>query len=134
VMLAAVLATGPLHADTVLLRAPEPAYPTLLSRSCGGVHVSTYATGFDASGHVTGLAHAWTRCPAGTGRYRRTRLYESWHSLVWDLSGTVLAMRESAPTSPDPEFTATDSAGSTVATRRASTHGAAAYSAVLTTP
>ena len=129
-----MFAAGPVTAGTLLLGAPQPPVPALLGASCGGIHVSTYATGFDANGNVTGAAHAWTRCPLGTGRYRRTRHYESWHSLVWSLSGSVLAVGPSPPAPPDPTFTATDAAGNTIATRREEHGGDVRYSAVLTTP
>jgi hypothetical protein len=96
--------------------------------------VSTYATGFDANGHVTGAAHAWTRCPTGGTRYSRTRLHESWHSLVWSLDGSVLAVGPSPRSQPDPTFTAADAAGNTIATRREGQGGDVRYTAILTTP
>jgi hypothetical protein len=126
---ATMLATPPLFAATVPLRAPDPA--TLLPHHCGGVHVATYATGFDADGHVTGIAYAWTRCPQGTGRYRPTKLQAAWYSLVWDDGGALLDIRPTAPVQPDPAITATDAAGRMIATQQM---GDGIHIAVLTTP
>jgi hypothetical protein len=125
---------GPAVAATVPLAAPAPAYPVLLNHACGGVHVSTFATGFDRDGHVTGMVYAWTRCPAGPGRYRHIRTYRAWHTVVWDAAGTVLSVQPSPPAEPDPAFTATDAAGRTIATRRIGEGNAAHYVAELVTP
>jgi hypothetical protein len=127
---AAILATGPVLAATVPLRAPDPS--TLLPHHCGGVHVATYATGFDADGHVTGIAHAWTRCPQGSARYRPTKLHAAWYSLVWDSTGAVLDIRSTAPAQPNPALTATNASGHRVATHQTGPDGV--YTAVLTTP
>jgi hypothetical protein len=122
-------------ADILLLEPPEPAYPALIDHSCGGVHTSTYVLGFDANGNISGAVHARTRCPMGSGRYRRSKTYSSWHTLVWDLHGKLLTTTASHPLTPDPEFTATDKHGNTISTRHP---GSPAYSTkivgVLTTP
>lgn len=121
-------------ADTLLLEPPTPAYPVLLDHSCGGVHTSTYVVGFDASGNVAGVVYAWTRCDAGGGRSRRTKTYASWHSLVWDLNGSLLTMTASGAATPDPSFTATDKRGNTISTRRlGSSASSADFVGVLTT-
>ena len=74
------------------LTLPIPAgYPTLLGRSCGGVLVQPYITGFDANGNVTGELYASTRC-GGSGRgggYHST-LYKSYTTITWDFFGHYL--------------------------------------------
>lgn len=124
------LCTTTCWADTsVPLRPPAPAYPRLLDHSCGGVRTATFAVGFDADGNVLGVVHAWTTCNV-SGRSYRTKTFSSWHSLVWNAKGELLAATQSAPASPDPGFTATDAVGRTISTRRT----ASGYLAVLTTP
>jgi len=91
---------------------PVPSgYPTLLGVSCGGVHVTSYVTGFNAAGDITGELYAWTAC-GGSGRgggYKVTH-YQSWHSITWGLGGTyVVGPYDSVV--PDPLFTETDPYG-----------------------
>ena len=91
---------------------PVPAgYPTLLGVSCGGVHVTSYVTGFDASGNIRGELYAWTAC-GGSGRgggYKVTH-YQSWHSITWALGGTYLVSPYDGLV-PDPAVTETDAYG-----------------------
>jgi hypothetical protein len=129
----ATVATGTALADTLLLAPHGPAYPALLERSCGGVRTATYLTGFDADGHVVGAVHAWTRCNPG-GRGGRTKTYDSWHSLVWDLRGSLLRSERTGPLKPDPRFTATDERGNTISTLYLGPgSNSADYAGVLTT-
>jgi hypothetical protein len=66
---------------------PMPAgYPTLLGASCGGVHVTTYITGFNADGTVAGEVYAWTSCSTG-GRGSKPRKIEAYHTMAWDFFG-----------------------------------------------
>jgi hypothetical protein len=66
---------------------PMPAgYPTLLGASCGGVHVTTYVTGFNADGTVAGEVYAWTSCSTG-GRGAKPRKIEAYHTMAWDFFG-----------------------------------------------
>lgn len=91
---------------------PVPSgYPTLLGVSCGGVHVSSFVTGFNAAGDITGELYAWTAC-GGSGRgggYKVTH-YQSWHSITWGLDGTYI-VRPYDWVVPDPAFTETDQYG-----------------------
>jgi hypothetical protein len=66
---------------------PLPAaYPTLLGASCGGVHVTSYVTGFDENGYIRGEVHAWTRCGgSGRGGGYQSHTFQAWHTIVWDL-------------------------------------------------
>jgi hypothetical protein len=127
-------AAAALADTTVVLQPPAPAYPKLLGHSCGGVRTSTFAVGFDRDGNIRGLVHAWTRCDAGGGRAHRTKTFSSWHSLVWDTSGQLLASEpNTAPSAPDPSFTMSDHEGRTISTRP-KTPESSEYTAVLTTP
>ncbi len=94
---------------------PLPAgYPTLLGVSCGGVHVTSYATGFDSAGNIKGELYAWTAC-GGSGRgggYKVTH-YQSWHSITWALGGTYLVSPYDGLV-PDPTFSETDQYGNYV--------------------
>ena len=66
---------------------PMPAgYPTLLGASCGGVHVTTYITGFNADGTVAGEVYAWTSCSTG-GRGSKPRKIQAYHTMAWDFFG-----------------------------------------------
>lgn len=133
-VLLAVGATAAASAMAATVTLEPPAAAALLGPSCGGVHVATYALGFDADDRVLGVVHAWTRCATGTGRLRRTRLYQSWHTLVWDLQGTLLEVRASDPAAPDPRRSAADAAGNLVATRSVAPNAGLVDSvAVLTT-
>lgn len=91
-----------------------PGYPTLLGVSCGGVHVTSYVTGFDAAGNIKGELYAWTAC-GGSGRgggYKVTH-YQSWHSITWALGGTYLVSAYDGLV-PDTTFTDTDQYGNYV--------------------
>lgn len=86
-------------------------YPTLLGVSCGGVHVTSYVTGFNAAGDITGELYAWTAC-GGSGRgggYRVTH-YQSWHSITWSLGGTYIVSAYDSVV-PDPGLAETDQFG-----------------------
>ena len=63
-----------------------PGYPTLLGASCGGVHVTTYITGFNADGTVAGEVYAWTSCSTG-GRGSKPRKIQAYHTMAWDFFG-----------------------------------------------
>ena len=93
---------------------PQPGVK-LLGASCGGVHTSTYATGFDSTGNVTGKIYAWTRCSRG-GRGSRPRFYRSWHSIVWDLTGAPLVTLPDDGIAPDPAIVQADNAGNVIRT------------------
>jgi hypothetical protein len=123
------------RAESVLLEPPSPAYPTLLDHSCGGVHTDTFVLGFDANGNVLGAVHAWTRCGIGSGRFRRSRNFSSWHKLVWDLHGKLLSTSATPALQPDPDFTASDAHGNTISTRRPGPDSSPGhYVGILTTP
>ncbi len=88
-----------------------PGYPALLGVSCGGVHVSSFVTGFDSNGNITGEVYAWTKCGgSGKGGGYRTTTYQSWHSITWALNKayTLVSYDHIAP---DPLFTETDRYG-----------------------
>src|ERR1700716_2225125 len=66
---------------------PMPAaYPTLLGASCGGVHVTTYVTGFNADGTVAGEVSAATTCTPG-GRGSKPKKIQAYHTMAWDFFG-----------------------------------------------
>jgi len=106
------LCGGAANAATIL---PIPVgYPTLLGASCGGVHVSTYVTGFDVNGNIAGEVYAWTRCGgSGRGGGYKSHTYSSWHSILWDFYGNFVLLPYDG-TVPDPLFTATDAYGNTI--------------------
>jgi len=100
-------------AETITLN-PQPDYP-YLGVSCGGVHKSTFVTGFDANGNIRGEVYAWTQC-GGSGRgggYQVTN-YDSWHSILWDLQGAVIETLPYDGVAPDETFSATDANGNTI--------------------
>lgn len=105
-ILALSLLAAPAFADPL----PLPAgYPTLLGASCGGVHTSSFVTGFDADGNISGEVYAWTRC-GGSGRgggYKST-IYQSWHSITWSLDAQTFVVHDYDGVLPDPDFNATD--------------------------
>ncbi len=121
------------HATTIALN-PQSGYP-LLGVSCGGIHTSTYVTGFDTNGNITGEVYAWTRCgSSGRGGGYHSTVYSSWHSIVWDLTGTALATLPYDGVVPNPAFTATDSSGDTISTSPVLTSYGTAYLGILETP
>jgi hypothetical protein len=121
------------HAATIALN-PQPGY-TLLGVSCGGIHTSTYVTGFDAGGNITGEVYAWTRCGgSGRGGGYKSHLYDSWHSIVWDLSGNPLATTAYDGIVPDPTLIETNAGGDTISTSQVQTSVGAAYLGILQTP
>lgn len=88
-----------------------PGYPTLLGVSCGGVHVSSFVTGFDSNGNITGEVYAWTKCgSSGKGGGYKTTTYQSWHSITWTLSMAYTVSNYDG-IAPDPLFTDTDHYG-----------------------
>jgi hypothetical protein len=100
-------------AETITLN-PQPDYP-YVGVSCGGIHTSTFVTGFDANGNIRGEVYAWTRC-GGSGRgggYQVTN-YDSWHSILWDLQGAVLETLPYDGVAPDETFSQTDANGNTI--------------------
>ncbi len=105
IILPLLLVCGATWASTL----PVPAgYPTLLGVSCGGVHVSSYVTGFDQAGNITGELYAWTACGgSGRGGGYKTRHYQSWSSITWALDGSYV-VRPYDNLVPDPSFAATD--------------------------
>ncbi len=105
---------------------------SLLAVSCGGVHTSTYVTGFAPDGNVTGEVYAWTRCgSSGRGGGYKSRLYQSWHSLTWDLMGQAVETHAWDGVTPDAAFTATDEMGDAIGTTTTAT---GATIGVLVTP
>ncbi len=111
-----MLSTGVASASTTISLNSGPGYPTLLGVSCGGVHTSTYVTGFDASGNITGEVYAWTRCGlSGRGGGYKSHMYSSWHSFVWSVDdGAILQILPYDGVAPDTSFTATDVSGNTI--------------------
>jgi len=114
---------------------PQPDYP-LLGVSCGGVHTSTYVTGFDLNGNIKGEVYAWTRCGhSGRGAGYQTATYSSsWHSIVWDLTGSALTTTPWDGVTPDPLFVATDANSNTIRTAQTQTASGVAYLGILSTP
>jgi hypothetical protein len=107
-----LLAPGALQAQTALPL--PPGYPTLLGESCGGVHVSSYVTGFDVNGNITGEVYAWTSCGgSGRGGGYHNHIYQSWNSILWDLF-TNYKLVPYDNVLPDPSFTAVDPYGNTI--------------------
>ena len=110
-----LLLSSAAHAATIALN-PQPGV-VLLGVSCGGIHTSTYVTGFNDAGNIMGEVYAWTRCGgSGRGGGYRSKLYFSWHSIVWDLTGRALVTLPYDGIVPDPAFTETDAAGNTIHT------------------
>jgi hypothetical protein len=108
--LAVALAVGSVSVNADPL--PLPAgYPTLLGVSCGGVHVEAAVSGFNDDGTIAGEIRAWTRCGgSGRGGGYKTRLYQSYHSITWDLSGAyVLSAYDGGAL--DPTIVAVDALG-----------------------
>jgi hypothetical protein len=100
-------------AETITLN-PQPDYP-YLGVSCGGIHKSTFVTGFDANGNIRGEVYAWTQC-GGSGRgggYQVTN-YDSWHSILWDLQGAVIETLPYDGIAPDETFSQSDANGNTI--------------------
>jgi hypothetical protein len=88
-----------------------PGYPALLGASCGGVHLSSFVTGFDSNGNVSGEVYAWTKCGgSGKGGGYKATTYQSWHSITWTLSKTYTVNNYDS-IAPDPLFTETDQYG-----------------------
>ena len=48
--------------------------------------MSSFVTGFDDAGNITGETYAWTSCSTG-GRGAKPRKIEGWRSITWTLSG-----------------------------------------------
>ena len=113
---------------------PQPGV-TLLGISCGGVHTSTYVTGFDDSGNITGEVYAWTRCGgSGRGGGYTSKTYKSWHSIVWNLDGVALYTTTYDGEVPDLTFTETDVDGNTIYTVSKLTSFGVAYVGVVSRP
>ncbi|WP_258187687.1 hypothetical protein [Trinickia symbiotica] len=107
-----LLASAAAQAQVTL---PLPAgYPTLLGVSCGGVHVASYVTGFDANGYIHGEVYAWTSCGgSGRGGGYQFHTYQAWHTIVWDLRQNYELLPYDN-VMPDPAFTATDAYGNII--------------------
>lgn len=118
-------------AATIYLQ-PQPNYP-LLGVSCGGIHTSTYVTGFDVNGNINGEVYAWTKCSSG-GRGSPVRTYSAWRSIVWNLQGTALVTTSWDGATPNAAFTATDEAGDVISTSSVWTVQGYADLGTLTTP
>ena len=121
--------------------APLQAPVGLLGVSCGGVHVSTFATGFqtDESGATVGVlgeVHAWTRCSSG-GRGSTPRTYSTWVLGSWKMDGSLVGTfpwpdGEPKPISAAGEYSIygppeTDGAGDTIYTASVATSYGTAY-------
>ena len=112
ILLLGLLVSAAAQAQTALPL--PPGYPTLLGASCGGVHVASYVTGFNADGNMTGEVYAWTKCGgSGRGGGYQTHTYQSWNSIVWDFFNNYKIVPYDNVL-PDPAFTETDSYGNTV--------------------
>ena len=111
-MLTLLLSSTSVYAQTAL---PIPSgYPTLLGVSCGGVHVSSYLTGFNRLGNITGELYAWTRCGgSGRGGGYKTTTYQSWHSIVWGLDQSFIVTPYDG-LFPDPLFYEVDQYGNQI--------------------
>ena len=128
VLASLILAAGAAWAGNIPLTYPGNGYPDLLGVSCGGVRVSTYATGFDPSGNITGEIKATTRCGgSGRGGGYRTVTYTSWHSALWGITGTFIQLLPYDGIYPDISWVETDLFGNTIST-------VCCYTGVLTTP
>lgn len=129
--LLALAICGAAQAANIPLTYPYPGYPTLLAVSCGGVQVSTYTSGFDAQGNVSGEIQATTGCGvSGRGGGYKSRTYTSWHSGVWGIDGTYYALLTWDNLLPDPSWVETDGLGNTIST----VHIGALYQRLLVTP
>ena len=126
----ASLSSQALSATLIELQ-PQPGVP-LLGVSCGGVHTSTYVTGFDDNGNIAGEVYAWTRCGgSGRGGGYQSKVYRSWHSIVWDLNGVATATLPYDGVVPDASFTETNAAGNTIYTVSRATSYGTAYMGIL---
>jgi hypothetical protein len=134
-LLAVVLSlASPAFAETLIELQPQPGVP-LLGVSCGGVHTSTYVTGFNDEGDIAGEVYAWTRCGvSGRGGGYHSKLYYSWHSIEWDLNGVALTTLPYDGIVPDETFTETNDAGDTVYGVSISTSYGTAYEGMLRKP
>lgn len=125
------VSTAVAYCATVTL-IPQPDYP-YLGISCGGVLLSTFATGFDVNDNIRGEVYASTQC-GGSGRgggYQVTQ-YDSWHSILWDIEGGVIETLPYDGVVPDPAFSATDANGNMI--RDVPVPGTKQYTGVLETP
>lgn len=129
--IALLLACATANAATIYLQ-PQPNYP-LLGASCGGIHTSTYVTGYDVNGNIKGAVYAWTKCSSG-GRGAPAHTYSAWHSIVWNLQGTALVTIPWDGVTPDTAFTETNEAGDVISTSSVGTPYGWAYLGTLTTP
>jgi hypothetical protein len=123
----------PIFAETMIDL--SPAFSTL-GVSCGGIHKSSYVTGFDADGNITGKVYAWTRCgSSGRGGGYTTKTYSSWNGVVWNLAtGAALKSFPYDGIKPDPAFTATDAQGNRIFTKSYYTSYGTAYMGQLVKP
>jgi hypothetical protein len=103
------------NADTIPLL--QQAGVTLLGGvSCGGQHISTYVTGFNSEGNITGELYVTTTCSTG-GRGTKPRRYSEWRSMVWSVqTGLAILTAPYDGIVPDPLFTDVDAAGNTIST------------------
>ena len=117
--IAAVFALGAMtasiaSASTIIALNPQPGV-ALMGVSCGGIHTTTYVTGFDVNGNITGEEYSWTRCGlSGRGGGYRSHLYTTWHSIIWNTNGVALATLPYDGVAVDSSFTATDTSGNTI--------------------
>ncbi len=102
------------YASTTIALYPQPGV-TLMGVSCGGIHTTTYVTGFDINGNITGEEYSWTRCGgSGRGGGYKTHTYTAWHAIVWDTNGVALVTLPYDGVALDASFTATDTSGNTI--------------------
>lgn len=106
------LIAGSAFAGTVPLSIDQGTAFQTLGRSCGGIKVQEFASGFDASGLPTADARLSTRC-GGSGRgggYHSTT-YEVWAKVTWDLGGVLVSVEtEPQPAVTDPTVVFTNGA------------------------
>lgn len=100
---AAMMATVAMAGSTIPLSINQATAFHTLGRSCGGVKIQEFASGFDSSGLPTADVLFSTRCGgSGRGGGYHTYTYEVWAKVTWDLGGVLVSVEhEPQPDSVD---------------------------------
>jgi hypothetical protein len=77
------------------------------------VQVSSYVTGFNAAGDITGEVYATTTCN-GSGRGSRSTKYQSWNTVAWPLTGGYVIQPTYDGVVPDSTLTESDQWGNLI--------------------
>src|SRR6266478_6055708 len=89
---AAMMATVAMAGSSIPLSISQGTAFHTLGRSCGGIKVQEFASGFNAAGLPTADVLFTTRCGgSGRGGGYQTRTYEVWAKVTWDLGGVLVS-------------------------------------------